>query len=378
MFLACDFVIEDGREAAAPGVANQVKCVVFDLDDTLWTGVLLHGDRPRLRPGVERVLRELDRRGILLSLASKNDYGSAWEQLIRMGLDDLFLHPQIGWQPKSIGIARIADHLNLGLDAFAFVDDNPFERAEVAAACPEVVAFDAAEMEAILDHPRFRGSDSVDAARRRQYYRDEMARNAVRKQSSHDYGAFLRSCDIELSARTFASKDLDRTAELIQRTNQLNFSGRHYGRDDILRLVRDSCFRICVMTCRDRFGDYGTIGVAVVARLGATLRIEDLMLSCRVQGRGLERAVFAHLITSTAPRPERLWVRFRPTARNAPARQALEDLGFRLDCDGAGDVDGAGFILDVTHHDLQSDVIRVIADDWAGPADQRPSATTLA
>lgn len=384
VFLTCDFVIEGGPEAAAPEVANPVKCVVFDLDDTLWTGVLLHGDRPRLRPGVERVLRELDRRGILLSLASKNDHAAALAHLTATGLADLFLHPEIGWGPKSIAIARIAGRLNLGLDAFAFVDDTPFERAEVAAAHPGVACLDAAEVESLLEDARFRGSDSADAGRRREFYRDEIARTAELQQSGEDHLTFLRSCDIELSIKALTPADLDRAVELIQRTNQLNFSARRYGRNEILDLVRDPRLSICVMTCRDRFGDYGTIGVVVAAVDGPTLRIEDFMLSCRVQGRGIEQAVFAHLVASARPRPERIWVRFRPTPRNVPARRALEDLGFAFEtrgaraCAAAGGADDAGFVLDLTRHDLLSDVIRVSAHDGMDPAAPVPPAAAVA
>lgn len=109
-----------------------VKCVVWDLDNTLWTGVLLEDTRVSLRPEVPGILRALDERGILHSIASRNDRAIAMEKLREFGLGEYFLWPQINWNPKSDSIRAIADNLRLGLDTFAFIDDQPFELAEVA------------------------------------------------------------------------------------------------------------------------------------------------------------------------------------------------------------------------------------------------------
>ena len=109
-----------------------VKCLVWDLDHTLWDGILLEDSQVVLRPEVPAIIRTLDERGILHSIASRNDPAMAMDKLQQFGLADYFLWPQINWNPKSESIKTISERLSLGLDSFAFVDDQPFEREEVA------------------------------------------------------------------------------------------------------------------------------------------------------------------------------------------------------------------------------------------------------
>ena len=117
---------------------KKIKVLVWDLDNTLWDGTLLEDENVSLFPGVEETLRELDRRGILLSVASKNEAAPVEEKLKALGLWDLFLYPQINWNSKAVSVANIAKALNLGLDSFAFIDDQAFERDDVLSANPAV------------------------------------------------------------------------------------------------------------------------------------------------------------------------------------------------------------------------------------------------
>src|SRR5690625_82784 len=110
---------------------EKVKCVVWDLDNTVWDGVLLEGEGLVVRPGIREAMETFDKRGILQSIASKNEFEPAWERLEKFGLAEFFLYPQIGWGAKSESIRKIAEELNIGLDTFAFFDDQPFERDEV-------------------------------------------------------------------------------------------------------------------------------------------------------------------------------------------------------------------------------------------------------
>src|SRR5262249_51447457 len=134
VFLCADFV-KYKRRPVAPHKGH-IKCVVWDLDNTLWDGVLIEGDHVKLRAGIPELLKYLDERGILLSIASNNDHQSAWNELTRLGVADYFLYPQIDWTPKSRNVSAIAKHLSIGLDTVAFVDDNPFELDEVASTLP--------------------------------------------------------------------------------------------------------------------------------------------------------------------------------------------------------------------------------------------------
>lgn len=332
VFLTADFVTYRNKKSAGV-VLSPIKCVVWDLDNTLWEGVLLENADVRLNTSLKELLETLDQRGILLSIASKNDHESAWRQLEALGISDYFLAPQINWMPKSESIKAIAKRLNIGLDSVAFIDDNPFELNEVAAACPEVTCIDVRNVGELRNAPRFQGSTTADARSRRGYYQEALVREDKQAEFGEDYLRFLEYCEIRLEIRRFRNEDFDRVAELVQRTNQLNFSGQKYNRDQLHNILNDPEIDKYILDCSDKFGSYGTIGLGTVRHSPAEIEIQDFMLSCRVQGKLIEQAFFSHLQTHHNPkRAPRLRVNFTETARNQPARQALEAAKFyRLD-----------------------------------------------
>lgn len=352
-----------------------IKCIVFDLDDTLWRGTLVEGGALDLVPEARRVLGELDRRGILLAVASKNDAGPARARLRHFGLAGSFVATRIDWRAKSATIAEIAAELNFGLDSFAFVDDSAFERAEVAAALPQVACFDAAALSALVDHPRLSGGTSPVARARRRLYRDAAEREALRTGFAGDEEAFLRSCGLRLEISRYRPEDFARVVELAQRTNQLNASGNRYTANACAGLVGDAGLETFLLRCVDVYGDYGIVGLAPVRfprrdEALAQIRVEEFMLSCRVQGRRLERVFFHHLATSRrAASAESLWINFRESGRNGPAARILDDLGFRPCSDG-------GRVLGLPAPHLACDLVEAIgtADPPAGPAARRAVA----
>jgi FkbH-like protein len=325
------WLAEKAKPADTPAKARpNAKCVVFDLDNTLWKGILLEG-AVELRVEIAELFRRLDERGILISVSSKNAAEDALAQLKAFGVDEYLLHPQIGWDPKSEGLRRIAAAIDIGIDTFIFVDDNPFERAEVEQVLPTVEVLPETAIPALLDHPRLQGAVTPESKARRQMYR-EAADREVAAQSFEDYAAFLKSCDIRVSIRPDQPSDFDRIAELVQRTNQLNFSGRKYGRDEIAAILRDKDQARFVVDVADKFGSYGTVGFALASWAGDTLTIEDFMLSCRVQGKFIEQALVWYLSEAAGRAPvSRVVVNFRRTDRNAAAHKVLTTLGFEPD-----------------------------------------------
>jgi HAD superfamily phosphatase (TIGR01681 family) len=172
-----DFVKEDEKSAAVPSKSgvSPLKCIVWDLDNTLWDGVLVEDgpEKIRLRQGVVEVIRELDQRGILHSIASKNNADETLKALRAYGLEEYFLFPQINWQPKSKSIAQIAQLLNIGVDAMAFVDDQQFEREEVRTVLPQVTLIDALEYASIPSRPECQAPATAESRNRRAMYREQ-------------------------------------------------------------------------------------------------------------------------------------------------------------------------------------------------------------
>jgi len=364
VFLTLDFVTT--RRGVSPDRSSEgIKCVVFDLDNTLWEGVLLEDETLRANERLVRLIQELDRRGLLLSIASKNDHDHAWQKVEELGLSEYFLHPQINWRPKSENIERISAALNIGLNTFAFIDDNPFELEEVSRRFPEVTCIHVDGVDGLLDRPRFEGSTSVEAKNRRRYYQEAIAREADQTEYRHDYNGFLASCKTRLEVSPYQNSDFDRVMELAQRTNQLNFSGTKYTRPEIARLLADDDFEKYVLRCSDKYGSYGTVGLGLVRRREREIRVEEFMLSCRVQGRLIEQAFFHYLLEHSNDNDfRRLRVNFNPTPRNKPAAEVLRQLKFRTDADD-------GLSLDVSAHALSYDHIEIVSErnipDAIGP-----------
>ncbi len=331
VFGVCDFVaLKPMAENKPGGDSRPVKVVVWDLDETLWTGVLAEDGAGgvNLRPEAAAAVRALDERGVLQSIASKNDAAEAMAALTQFGLAEFFLHPQIHWNPKSQSVADIAAALDLGVDSFVFVDDQPFERGEVAARHPDVRLLTHTDVAGMLDHPWFDLPVTPESRQRRGMYQAEATRAQAFQSTGTDYLAFLRDCAIRADLRPLDRADAERVHELSQRTNQLNFRGAKYSREDVQAMLTPDPGHLRVtVRCADRFGDYGLIGfIAVDLRQG---QITDLFMSCRVQRKRVEQAVFAWIAAEASTRGhESLTVRHIPTKRNGASQAMLEELGF--------------------------------------------------
>ncbi len=355
VFGLTDFVAftEASAAPAAPPPAL-AKVLVWDLDETLWTGTLAEdgpaGVTPR--PAAVAAIKALDARGVLQSIASKNDPDEGLEALRRHGLADYFLYPEINWGPKSQSIARIAQRLDLSLDSFVFIDDQPFERAEVQAGQPKVRTLAHTDVVRLLDHPWFDHPATPESARRRSLYQAEAQRTVAMESVGGDYLGFLRASDLALDIRPLTRRDAARVHELSQRTNQLNFTGAKLALDQIEAMTAPDARRArLTLRCADRYGDYGLIGFAELDLEAGELTA--FFMSCRVQRKRVEHAVFAHLagLLRAAGR-DRFRVRFCATERNAASVRLLEDLGFERTPDGWECDAGASF--------PDSDVVRLV------------------
>jgi FkbH-like protein len=285
---------EEGRDAEtplSPALTNEkllIKCVVWDLDNTLWDGVLLEDPEVRLRPSVVEIMKTLDERGILQSVASKNEHELAMRKLREFGLHELLLYPQIGWNSKVGSIANIAKSINIGLDAVAFVDDQLFELAEVGFSLPQVLCIDAAKLDRLLDMPqmipRFITEDS---RRRRQMYLSDIDRNRIEEEFVGTKEEFLASLKMVFCIARAREEDLRRAEELTQRTNQLNTTGHTYSYDELDAFRQSDRHRLYVTSLQDKFGSYGKIGLALLECEKEVWTIKLLLMSCRVMSRGV-------------------------------------------------------------------------------------------
>lgn len=308
---------------------GRIKCVVWDLDNTLWDGVLLEGDAGPPRPEMLKIMRTLDERGILQSIASKNDPDAADQHLSAFGISDMFLYPQIGWGPKSDAVARIAKSLNFGLDAIAFVDDQEFERAEVSFAHPSVLCLDPNELAGALTEPEFNPRFITEESRQRRHlYRSQVAREEAEREFQGTSEEFLASLAMTFTIRPASRDDLQRAEELTVRTNQLNSTGRTYSYDELEALLTSPDHLVLVAELEDRFGSYGTIGLALVQRGTPYWHLKLLLMSCRTMSRGVGTILLNHIMAAARDAGVRLRADFVETGRNRMMQITYAFAGF--------------------------------------------------
>jgi FkbH-like protein len=338
-----------------------LKCIVWDLDNTLWDGVLIEDgpDKIRIRQGVFDVIKQTDQRGILHSIASKNNHDEAMRILHLCDMDDYFLYPQISWQPKSQSISKITQLLNIGVESVAFVDDQEFEREEVKSALGDVTVIDAAEYANISDRPECRVPVTAESKSRRLMYREQQQRQAVAESFQGDYIGFLRECRMEVGIRPLDGANLKRVYELAQRTNQLNFSGNRYPENQLAEIMETPFLETYVFHCKDRFGDYGIVGFAVIDI--RVPRLLDLMFSCRVQGKRVEHAVLCFLLQRfVSGKAQDFYANYRKTAKNAPSGKVFEEMGFELAAENEGVL---SLVFRHGHEIVDDQVVRMTPED---------------
>jgi methoxymalonate biosynthesis protein len=309
-----------------PDKPTLVKCLVWDLDNTLWQGTLLEDEDVRLSPEILDVIIELDARGILQSIASKNDHDLAWGRLEKLGIAEYFVLPHINWGRKSDSVLQVAEQLNFALTAIAFIDDQPSERAEVAYRAPEARCYPAEQARFLGDLPEFSPEVvTVDARRRRQMYQAGFRRDAERESFAGPDEEFLRSLDLVMSIKHAGEEDLSRVEELTLRTSQMNATGVHYS-DEVLRgLLTDRGHAVLTVTLADRFGPHGAVGVLLLEYHPAVWHLKLLATSCRVVSFGAGAVILNWLVDQAARAGAHLAADFRPTNRNR-----MMDIAYRF------------------------------------------------
>jgi FkbH-like protein len=269
-------------------MSGLLKCLVWDLDNTIWSGTLLENGPCHLKPGIKKILEELDRRGILLSIASANDRDLAVEVLHNKGLYRLFLHPQISWTKKVSSIQTIAKNLRIGLDSIGFIDDEPFELEQVCRILPSVRIYPAKGYKTLPDRPEMKPEFRTgESSRRREMYIQESVRADTQKKEGMSHRDFLTYCQTRMSIREAREKDLPRILELLHRTHQLNATGHIYDERAVRSFLSHPKLRMYVAELKDRFVDYGKIGVALCACHPEHWEVLSFLLSCRVMTRGI-------------------------------------------------------------------------------------------
>jgi FkbH-like protein len=326
------------------------KCIVLDLDNTLWGGIIGEDGIEGIKlgnasPGIEyvdfqRSLLSLYNRGVILAICSKNNYDDAikvfQEHPAQVLKAEHFAAMRINWQNKTSNLVELAKEINIGLDSIVFFDDNPVERAQVSQTLPEVLVVD------MPKNPRLYRETlenlkvfDVLSLTKEDLVRGEMyagkRKRAELEQSATSIEDFLRTLDLTVKIQPVTDFDAPRVVQLIGKTNQFNLTTRRHT-DATVREFRESKDAIVYsMAVSDKFGDEGVVGVAIVKMKDKEWWIDTLLMSCRVIGRTVETALLARIVADArASKAERIIGEYIPTKKNAPAADVYEKHGFEM------------------------------------------------
>lgn len=345
---AMPLLVDEWLRFLHPLSGRVCKALAVDLDNTLWGGVVGEDGSDGIKLGdeypgaaftaVQQAALDLRARGVLLTICSKNNPTDALAVL--ESHPQMLLRPQhfaaqrINWQDKARNLRELADELNLGLDAIAFLDDNPVERALVRAALPEVTVIDLPDdpmryAATLRAQPVFeRLTISAEDGERSRHYAEQRQRAAL-QQATTSLEEFYRSLAQEVEVLPASPATIARIAQLTQKTNQFNLTTRRYSEQQIAALAQDVRHRVYAARVRDRFGDHGLVGVAIIAQQPRSWLIDTFLLSCRVIGRTVETACLAFLIEQArAAGIDMLRGEFIATHKNAPAKEFFAAHGF--------------------------------------------------
>ena len=330
-------------------VGQVKKCLILDCDNTLWGGIVGEDGVSGIKldkneyPGkifydFHQIIIGLAHRGVMICLCSKNNEADVFEVLDQ--------HPdclikrthlsgfQINWEDKASNIRLLAERLNIGLDSMVFVDDSGIECDWVAKALPEVtvvqVPKDLSQLPALILKGQFFDTLTLSAEDKTRTlgYQQEQRRQDTAQQFA-DVEEYLASLALEVDIHECLPTEIARVAQLTQKTNQFNLRGRRYSEGDITRFVESDQHKVMVLWVKDRFGEYGLTGAAILAHTPEGVEMDTLLMSCRILSRRIEFAFLTQCIDLT----HRSWavptvaVPFVPTAKNAQVKQFLDAVG---------------------------------------------------
>ena len=332
---------------------DRKKCLAVDLDNTLWGGVIgedgvdslilsNHKEGGRYYD-VQKCLKRMKENWVMLVILSKNnpeDVAAVFSHPYMFLQEDDFVGQKINWNPKTQNIQELAEELNIGLDSFVFLDDNPVERELMKAQCPQVEVIEFPQDTTLLARTVedaydkfFKGLYITDEDRdktvkyQRQWKRKEIQKEA---DSMEDY---LRKLEIIAELNLMEEQDIKRVVQLAGKTNQFNTTTIRYDERHINLLRKSGDTDLIVAKMKDKFGDEGLTATVVLVYKNETAFIESFMMSCRVMSRQFEEVIFHEIvkwIRHTYPKIQKLQAEYRKTAKNKPVENLYESLGFQV------------------------------------------------
>lgn len=326
------------------------KCLVLDLDNTLWGGVIGEDGIDGISLSTDgigeafyefqRKIKSLKKKGIILAICSKNNINDAKDVFLNHQFSflkwDDFIIKKVNWEPKNFNINEIASELNIGEDSLVFIDDNPTEREAVRKYTDAIVPdfpdspSDLSEFIDDIDLKYFSKFNITDEDRKKtKQYQDNIKRKKL-ENLSYDFDKFIKDLNLEIVISYNDTKDIQRLAQLTQKTNQFNFTTKRYTEIDIEKFIKDKDYHVFVGSVKDKFGDYGKVVACIIHNNSDEfLMIDTFLMSCRIVGKQIENYFFNELLNHI-PKTKTIYGRYIATKKNILVEDKYLDLGFKL------------------------------------------------
>lgn len=270
-------------------IKDKIKVVIWDLDDTLWKGILAEGDDVSLQQECVDIIKELNRRGIVNTICSKNDYVVAKNKLVELNIWDLFVFPTIAFLPKGEMINKLLKSMNLRAQNALFVDDNSLNLKEAEFYNSGLSTLCAQDVKSILENDFLKGKDDSALTRLKQY--KQLEKKVEMRNTYVDNEAFLRESNICVEFIEVSESNFERLCELTERTNQLNFTKNRMKPDELRRLVSEVDTETKLIKVTDNYGDYGLAGYYTIKNN----KLIHFVFSCRIMSMGVEQFIYNYL-----------------------------------------------------------------------------------
>ena len=352
------------------------KCVICDLDNTLWGGIVGDDGIENIQlgelgagyayTGFQKWLMELKRRGVLICICSKNDEKTAKAVFsnhpdMTLHLDDIAVFAA-NWEDKASNIKKIREILNIGMDSIVFIDDNPFERELVKKLIPDITVPDMPEDAALFCEylkslDLFETSSfSENDTERTEQYKSEFKRNRLMSDCK-DIEEYLKDLEMIAGQSSFDRSSFSRVAQLTQRSNQFNMRTVRYSESDIERIAEDDRYITRYYTLKDRFGSYGIVAVLILEKRTDSLFVDTFLMSCRVLKRGMEEYIFNDMIQTAVDNGYHyIEGEYIPTKKNKQVEKLYDRFGFT-------EKEKGRYVIEADSYTVRSTLVKRQKDD---------------
>lgn len=344
---AADMLSSEFAKFANAVYGNVKKCLVVDMDNTLWGGIIGE-DGPdgiiiddsnigMVYQDVQKIILNLKKKGILVAAVSKNNPEDAMPAFNKNGMilrEKDFIIKKINWKDKSENIRKIAQELNIGLDSMVFLDDNPAERLEVKNRLPMVEVIDFPADIALLPRvlmgiPFFESVFMTkEDLKRHEMYEHEKKREELKK--SLDVNDYLFQLGIEIKVKKDDIRSLARITQLINKTNQFNLTTKRYTDEEVRHMINSDDFQVTSAEVSDKFGDMGLTGVIIIKIMKDYYYVDSFLVSCRILSRKIENQFFIESLNCLKDKGKAIKAEYIPTTKNSLVRDWYDNFGFRL------------------------------------------------